>query len=75
VSRNEVFELKKQGKMKKTYYSPKMNVVTIGAPQLLAGSLLGHKGYYFEQKDFDGITEDTGNNLSRDFDWDEDEDY
>ena len=52
-----------------------MDVVKIGAPQLLAGSLLGHKGYYFEQKDFDGITEDTGNNLSRDFDWDEDEDY
>ena len=61
--------------MKKTYNSPKMNVVKIGAPQLLAGSLFGHKGYYFEQKDFDEATPETGNNLSRDFDWDEDEDY
>ena len=52
-----------------------MDVVKIGAPQLLAGSLFGHKGYYFEQKDFDEVTTETGNNLSRDFDWDEDEDY
>ena len=61
--------------MKKIYNSPKMNVVTIGAPQLLAGSLLGRKGAIFEQQDFDEVTTETGNNLSRDFDWDEDEDY
>ena len=30
-----------------------MNVVTIGAPQLLAGSLLRHKGSIFDQQDFD----------------------
>lgn len=61
--------------MKKTYNSPKMNVVTIGATQLLAGSLLRHKGLIFDQQDFDEVTTETGNNLSRDFDWDEDEDY
>ena len=61
--------------MKKTYNSPKMDVVKIGAPQLLAGSLLRHKGLIFEQQDFDEATPETGNNLSRDFDWDEDEDY
>lgn len=75
MSRNKVFELNKQGKMKKIYNSPKMNVVTIGAPQLLAGSLFGRKGAIFEQQDFDEVTTETGNNLSRDFDWDEDEDY
>ena len=52
-----------------------MNVVTIGAPQLLAGSLLRHKGLIFDQQDFNEETTQTGNNLSRDFDWDEDEDY
>ena len=52
-----------------------MDVVTIGAPQLLAGSLLRHKGSIFDQQDFDEATPETGNNLSRDFDWDEDEDY
>ena len=52
-----------------------MNVVTIGAPQLLAGSLFGRKGAIFDQQDFDEATPETGNNLSRDFDWDEDEDY
>ena len=61
--------------MKKIYNSPKMNVVTISAPQLLAGSLLRHKGLIFDQQDFDEVTTETGNNLSRDFDWDEDEDY
>ena len=61
--------------MKKTYNSPKMDVVKIGAPQLLAGSLLRHKGLIFDQQDFDEATPETGNNLSRDFDWDEDEDY
>lgn len=75
MSRNKVFELNKQGKMKKTYNSPKMDVVTIGAPQLLAGSLLRHKGLIFDQQDFNEVTTETGNNLSRDFDWDEDEDY
>ncbi len=53
--------------MKKTYINPEMLIVKIHAQQLLSGSALG--------KETDEIISDEGDVLSREFDFEEENDF